>query len=116
MTTVLTLSHGAEQGVREFLRFLLEKEKVCGVFSLKKIDDEGAIAFSLITNPDDLRDAVPLYPLMPVHAGKLLSRFTLRGGSKKPVIAVVKPCEVRGFVELIKREQGTLENFRQAGM
>ena len=111
MTKTLKISKGTEQGVLEFLKFLLEKGKVKGVFTLKKINDEGAVAYSLIANPDDLKNAVPFYPLMPVNAGKLLSRFTLKGSSKKPVVAVVKPCELRGFVELIKREQGSLENL-----
>lgn len=111
MTKTLKINKGTDQGVLEFLKFLLEKDKVKGVFTLKKIDEDGAIAYSLIADPKDLEDAVPFYPLMPVNAGKLLSRFTLKGSTKKPVVAVVKPCELRGFVELIKREQGSFENL-----
>ena len=111
MTKALMVKKSTEQGILDFLRFLLETKKVHGVFSLKKISSDGAVAYSLITDPDDLKDAVPFYPLMPVNAGKLLSRFTLKGSTKKPVIAILKPCELRGFVELIKREQGSLENL-----
>ena len=111
MTKALRINESTEKGIIEFLKFLLEKGKVKAVFSLKKISDNGAVAYSLITDPDELKDAVPFYPLMPVNAGKLLSRFTLKEGTKKPVIAVLKPCELRGFVELIKREQGSLENL-----
>jgi formate dehydrogenase subunit beta len=111
MTKALKINKNTEQGVLDFLKFLLEKGKIKGVFTLKKINKNGAVAYSLITNPDDLNDAVPFYPLMPVNAGKLLSRFTLKGSTKKPVVVVVKPCELRGFVELIKREQGNLENL-----
>jgi len=111
MTKALVINNGVEKGVLDFLKFLLEKDKVKGVFTLKKISDKGAVAYSLITDPEDLKDAVPFYPLMPVNAGKLLSRFTLKGSTKKPVVAVVKPCELRGFIELIKREQGSLENL-----
>ena len=111
MAKALKINKNTEQGILEFLRFLLENNKVKGVFTLKKISKDGAVAYSLITNPDELNDAVPFYPLMPVNGGKLLSRFTLKGSAKKPVVAVVKPCELRGFVELIKREQGSLENL-----
>ena len=111
MTKALKINKSTEQGVLEFLKSLLENNKVKGVFTLKKINKDGAIAYSLITDPKVLDDAVPFYPLMPVNAGKLLSRFTLKGASKKPVVAVVKPCELRGFVELIKREQGSFENL-----
>lgn len=111
MTKALKMNKDTEQGIREFLKFLLEKDKVKAVFTLKRIDKNGDVAYSLIANPDEINDAVPFYPLMPVNAGKLLSRFTLKGSAKEPVLAIVKPCELRGFVELIKREQGSLENL-----
>jgi len=110
MTKALKINKNAEQGIKEFLRFLLESGKVKGVFSLKKINKEGAVAYSLITDPKDLEDSVPFYPVMPVTAGSLLSRFTLKGSPDKPVVAVMRPCELRGFVELVKREQGSFEN------
>ena len=111
MTKALKINKDTELGIREFLKFLLEKDKVKAVFTLKKINKNGDVAYSLVTNPDEINDAVPFYPLMPVNAGKLLSRFTLKGSAKEPVLAIVKPCELRGFVELIKREQGSLENL-----
>ena len=111
MTKTLNINNSTEQCVLDFLKSLLENNKVKGVFTLKKINKDGAIAYSLITDPKVLDDAVPFYPLMPVNAGKLLSRFTLKGAPNKPVVAVVKPCELRGFVELIKREQGSFENL-----
>ena len=111
MTKALKINKNVEQALLDLLKYLLENGKVKGVFTLRKISKDGAIAYSLITNPDDLKDAVPLYPLMPVNAGNLLSRFTLKGSTNEPVIAVVKPCELRGFVELVKREQGSFENL-----
>jgi len=30
---------------------------------------------------------------------------------KKPIAVVIKPCELRGFIELVKRSQGTLDHF-----
>ena len=111
MTKTLKINKNVEQGILELLTFLLDSGKVNGVFTLKKINKEGTVAYSLITRSDELKDAVPLFPLMPVNAGKLLSRFSLRGKSNKPVVAVVKPCELRAFIELVKREQGSLENI-----
>jgi formate dehydrogenase subunit beta len=111
MTKTLKLKNNTEQGILDFLKFLLEKDKVKGVFTLKKINKDGSIAYSLITKPEELDDAVPFFPLMPTNAGKLLSRFTLNGIAKEPIIAVVKPCELRAFIELVKREQGNLENI-----
>lgn len=111
MPKVLKLSKGAEEGVRELLRFLLESGKVKGVFTLRKVDNSGGVAYSLITSPDELDNALPLYPLTPVSAAKVLSGLTLVEGAGEPVAAVVRPCELRALTELIKRNQGGLENF-----
>ena len=111
MTRALRLNKGIEQGVLDLLKFLLDSGKVKGVFTLNKINSNGDVSYSIITRSSDLDSAVPFFPLMPANAGKLLSRFTLKGGTKEPIVAVVKPCELRAFVELIKREQGSLENI-----
>ena len=111
MPKALQMKESTTEGIIKFLQYLLETKKVHGVFTLKKIRKDKAVVYSLITDPNDLKDAVPFYPIMPVNAGKLLSRFTLKESSKKPIIAVAKPCELRGFIELIKREQGSLENL-----
>ena len=110
MTKALVIDKNYEKGTIEFLKNLLEKGKVKAVFSLKKINKNSDVAYSLITDPKELDDSVPFYPTMPVNAGYLLSRFTMKKPSTEPVIAVLKPCEIRAFVELIKREQGSLEN------
>jgi len=111
MTKSLKLNIKAEQGIIEFLRFLLENGKIKGVLTLKKINQDKAVVYSLITDSDELNYAVPFFPLMPTNAGKLLSRFTLKESATEPVVAVVKPCELRAFIELVKREQGSLKNI-----
>ncbi len=111
MSKVLRISKGAEQGVQELLKFFLESGKVKGVLTLTKINNSGAVDYSLITNSEMLKNALPLFPLMPANAGKLLSRLTLKSALAEPIAVVVKPCELRAFIELVKREQGSLENF-----
>lgn len=111
MSKLLKIREGVDQGVKTLLEFLLEKDKVRGVIALKKIQGQQGICYSLITQPEELKDALPLFPLMPFNGGKILSRLTLRGPVTEPLAVVAKPCELRAFVELVKREQGSLENF-----
>jgi len=111
MTKALKLNKNPDQSVIDLLKNLLDNGKVSGVFTLKKIDKNGSVSYSLITKSDELNDAVPFFPLMPANAGKLLSRFTLKESTTEPIAAVVKPCELRAFIELVKREQGNLENI-----
>lgn len=111
MSKVLRINKGADESVCELLRFLLKSKKVKGVLTLQKIGVNGAVSYSLGTSVDALESAVPLYPLMPTNAGGLLSRLTLMKPITEPVAAVVRPCELRAFIELVKRNQGSLENL-----
>ncbi len=111
MSKVLKINKSAEDGVRELLKFLLESGKVKEVFTLKKINSNNVVSYSLITRAEMIKDAVPLFPLMPANAGKLLSSLTLKNPLSEPIAVVVKPCELRAFVELVKIKQGSLENF-----
>ena len=85
MSKLLTINKNPEIAVKEFLTFLLEKEKVSGVFSLRKVNENGAVDYGLITEKSHLDEIVPLHPLMPINAGQVLSRFT---PIEKPIVAV----------------------------
>jgi formate dehydrogenase subunit beta len=111
MTRVLRLDRSPEDGLRELLRFLLKKGRVKGVLALREMGENGAISYSLITDPDHIDSTVPLFPLMPVNLAKQLSRLTLMEPAGEPVAVVLRPCELRAFVELVKLKQGSLENF-----
>jgi formate dehydrogenase subunit beta len=111
MPKVLRLNKGAEEGVRELLRSLLESGRVKGVFTLRKVGQSGGAAYSLITDPAALEEALPLFPLMPANAAKVLSRLTLVEPATRPIAALIRPCELRALTELIKRNQGSLDNL-----
>ncbi len=111
MSKALKINKSINEGVVELLEHLLDIEKIKAVFALKKINENGAAVYSLISSPEELKKAVPFYPLMPVNAGKVLSAFTLWEATEDPVAAVLRPCELKAFVELVKRTQGNLDNI-----
>ena len=111
MPSVLKIQNNVRDGVVEFLSYLLKSKKVNGIFTLTKMNADGAVSYSMITHPDELEKIDPLCPLMPVNAGRVLSDFSLQGAPKGPVAAVLHPCEMRAFVELLKRAQGSRENM-----
>lgn len=111
----LKINKGTEEAVRELLRSLLESGRVNGVLALGKTGggNEG-MAYSLFTDPDAFGAdgaALPLLPFMPTNAGGMLSRLTLKGPLAGPLAAVAKPCELRAFIELVKLNQGSLDNL-----
>jgi formate dehydrogenase subunit beta len=111
MSKTLKTNIGASEGIRNFLKYLLDSGKVKGIFTLKKMNESGAVAYSLVTGLEELEKADPLYPLMPVNAGKVLSEMTLKEAASEPVAAFLRPCELRAFTELVKRAQGSPENL-----
>jgi formate dehydrogenase subunit beta len=115
MPEAMVINKGAEEATRELLRSLLESGRVKGVLALGRTGDaDGGVAYSLFTDPDAFEadgTALPFLPFMPANAGGLLSRLTLKGPLTEPVAAVVKPCELRAFVELVKLNQCSLDNI-----
>jgi formate dehydrogenase subunit beta len=115
MPESLIIEKGAEETTRELLRSLLESGKVSAVLALGRTGSNGGgIAYSLFTDPEAFGAdgaACPLLPFMPANAAGLLSRLTLKGPPARPVAAVVKPCELRAFVELVKLNQCSLDNI-----
>lgn len=107
MNKMLITDRSAEQSVVDFLRFLLDTGKVSGVLTLRKTNHSGSLDYALLTRTQELDRADPLIPVMPANAAQILSSIT---PSPKPIAAVIKPCELRGFVERVKREQGALDN------
>lgn len=99
------------QGVRDFLKHLLESGKVKGILALKKMGGSKAVSYAFMTSTKELAEAEPLAPLMPANAGKILSELTLKEAFGEPVAAFLRPCELRAFTELLKRLQGNRENL-----
>ncbi len=115
MPEARVMKQGVEQATKELLQFLLESGRVSAVLALGRTGDNGddGVAYSLFTDPDAFgADGVaqPLLPSMPANAGGLLSRLTLKGSLSEPIAAVVRPCELRAFVELVKFNQASLDN------
>jgi formate dehydrogenase subunit beta len=111
MDIAFTLNESVEEGLKKLLFSLLQRGKIQAVLVLDRPEGGGAAAYSLITDPEMLSQACPLVPLMPSNAASALSRLTLKEPLSGPIAAVVRPCELRAFVELVKRGQGSLDNI-----
>ncbi|MEA1987257.1 MAG: 4Fe-4S dicluster domain-containing protein [Candidatus Marinimicrobia bacterium] len=108
MSKVIKIDINSKQGLLDFLEHLLSNNEISGVMSLRKINENGICDYGLITEVDDLKSIEPFAPVMPVNASHILSSIT---PAKKPIIAIIKPCELRGFVERVKRKQGSMKNI-----
>lgn len=99
-----------EEAARYLAEFLLSSGKVGGVVTLVNGEPEGTVNYSLVTDAEVLKNASPLYPLMPANVGGILSHLTVVESFDTPIAAFLRPCELRAYVELSKLGQVKGEN------
>jgi formate dehydrogenase subunit beta len=100
--------------LRNFLKSLLTMGVADGLYAPVETD-KGATLQVLMTDPDQLGRANPLAPVMPINGARAVSAFT---GKKPPArfAVVLRPCEIRALVELVKLQQASLEGVTIIGM
>ncbi len=102
-------------GLREFFKSLLTSGQVDALLVPWRLPMNQGIMPTLITRPEDMDQADPLAPCFPLNAARLASRLTKRP-SGKTVGLVMRPCEIRAFIELIKLKQGSRDQVVLVGM
>ena len=69
----------------------------------------GGIAPMLVTDAAALDQADPLAPVLPINGARAASQLTMTGNPKKLGL-VLRACEIRALVELVKFQQVSLDN------
>ena len=96
---------GLTASLRTFFKSVLEQSDIQAILVPMRLPAKQAVMPTLISDPEKLENAEPLAPCFPLNAARLVARL-----SRKPIggkIAVVlRPCEIRAFVELVKLKQG----------
>ncbi len=103
------------QDLGSFLASLLESGAVDALMCPKFLS-EGKVAHALIPRNGSREGLAPLFPFMPANGGRVVSRFTTEDPVDRPVAVVLRPCEIRALVELVKLEQAHLENLYIIGL
>jgi formate dehydrogenase (coenzyme F420) beta subunit len=93
-----------------FLKRLLESDKIDALMVPWHLPMISNVMSTLIMDPETIDNADPLAPCFPINAAKMASKLTKKR-SGQAVGLVMRPCEIRAFVELIKLKQGTLDDI-----
>ncbi|NOQ22445.1 MAG: hypothetical protein GQ565_07330 [Candidatus Aegiribacteria sp.] len=109
--SVLISESSTRDTLIHLLARLLQNGEVDSVFALRGTSQEGRYCYSLITDPSLLNEILPFHPVMPVQGARALSELTITEPFDRPVAALLRPCEIRAFVENVKQSQGSLENI-----
>ena len=92
-------------GIRSFLATVMDKAGIEAMLVPTRLAVKNRIMPSLVSDPARLADADPLSPAFPVNGAQQLAKLTrLPAGGK--MAAVLRPCEIRAFNELVKLNQG----------
>ena len=108
MNTIITVEEDdVLAALRGFLRRLMEIHVVDAIFV--PLQEGATVMPALVTDPAVLEMANPLMPLMPINNARAISALTGKQAPAK-IGAVLRPCEIRALVELVKLQQATLED------
>jgi formate dehydrogenase subunit beta len=91
------------QAVGDLLRGLIEKDLVDEVM-VPAASPSGMTVLSLFARPDLMVGANPWSPVMPVQGGRATQQLAFTDPGSR-VAVVLRPCEARAVVELIKLKQ-----------
>lgn len=98
----------AVAALRGFLQKLLGSGAVHALLAPMHLPMKPMVMPTLITQAERLESVDPLAPCFPMNAARIASRL-----ARKPMgvrwAAVLRPCEIRALVELVKLKQARLE-------
>ncbi|MFC1715066.1 Coenzyme F420 hydrogenase/dehydrogenase, beta subunit C-terminal domain [Candidatus Poribacteria bacterium] len=98
------------ESMRKLLEQLLLAKRVDAVLVPKRYPDSNNVAHALVTDPEKLQGVDPLAPVQMVNAAHIVKELAKTPLDKK-IAVVLRPCEVRATVELIKLKQANNENL-----
>jgi formate dehydrogenase subunit beta len=95
--------------IRGFLQQQLTQQAVAAVLVTQHLPGKSMVMPTLVTAAERLDGADPLAPCFPINAARIASRL-----ARKPMgarwAAVLRPCEIRAFIELVKLKQARTED------
>jgi formate dehydrogenase subunit beta len=115
MRTLIPVDNSdALTAIRGFLKQLLET-KVVEAIMVPMETPAGTITPALVADPALLDAANPLAPVMGLNAARLAGKISIREPRGR-VGVVLRPCELRALVELVKLQQASLDDLVTIGV
>jgi formate dehydrogenase (coenzyme F420) beta subunit len=112
-------ANGPVAAVRDLLGRLLTEGHVRAVLVMMQTYDGLGVQPALVSRVDRLEKANPFLPVMPIHLARMVSLVTEREPGASPgkrIAVVLRPCELRGLVELTKLKQADLGQWLTIGI
>ncbi len=97
-------------------RQLFEKGLVDDLLIPQELPSGSNVVQTLVSNIDKLESPNPLAPVMSVNSARIVSQMTKVTPSPKKIGVVLRSCELRALIELVKLKQASLENLILIGV
>ena len=101
--------------LKEFFQSILKVEEISAILVPQRLPMKHMVMPTLVTDPDRLEGVDPLSPAFPMNTARIVSRLTRKSMGGK-VAAVLRPCEIRAFIELVKLKQGLVDDLIIVGL
>ena len=101
--------------LQDFFKTMLRDGEINGLMVAQHLPMKSSVMPTLVTDPDRLDAADPLAPVFPINAAKVVSKLTRKPLGGK-VAVVLRPCEIRAFIELVKLKQGRVDDVVLIGV
>jgi formate dehydrogenase subunit beta len=95
--------------LRQFFGKILKTEDIQAILVPQHLPMKKMVMPTLVTDPNQLNGVDPLAPAFPMNAARIVSRLTRKPMGGK-LAAVLRPCEIRAFIELVKLKQARVED------
>jgi len=103
---------GSLQG---FFKTFLQKGDIDALLVSQHLPMKNVVMPTLVTDPEKINGSDPLAPVFPMNAAKVVSKLTRKPLGNK-VAVVLRPCEIRAFIELVKLKQGRADEVVLVGI
>ncbi len=110
-----TRDKNPEATLRELFAGWLKDGKLSAIL-VPAMSGSGAATMALISDPDKIQDTAPLMPAMAVNAASVIHDIAKLPAEGVKVGLLLRPCEMRAVVELVKLRQVLLDNLVLIGI
>jgi len=96
--------------VNDFLKDLLKSKKIQALLVMQEVPSKTISFPVLISNPDKLNSNI-FAPVLPTSTASVISKITKIDSSSEPIGVVMRACQIRALVELVKLNQANIDNI-----
>lgn len=118
MATTVTIKvddQDLQASLKAFCSSVLEQENISAILVPQRLPMKSMVMPTLVTAVDQLDGVDPLSPAFPMNGAKVLAKLTRRPSGGR-IAAILRPCEIRAFIELVKLKQARTEDVVLIGL